>query len=91
MNFLDFCPYCIYKMNRNFNLFRRRLKMKKRMIEKVIFIIIFLLMVGSIISFSFPKPLSPIIVCGVWYEPLPITAHDFIYESNCCIVLPSQK
>lgn len=65
--------------------------MNKKKLEKAVFSIIWALMVFSILFFSFPKPLKAVIVCGVWYEPLPITAHDFVYESNCCIVIdPAQ-
>jgi len=66
----------------------------RKQTEKVLFLILACLTLFSIIFFSVPMrviSLEPIIICGVWYPPLPVTAHDFEYESNCCIVIdPSQ-
>ncbi|MFO7867353.1 MAG: hypothetical protein ACQERH_10670 [Acidobacteriota bacterium] len=55
--------------------------------EKFLFAFLVGVIIFSIFFFSSPQFLKADMVCGVWYEPLPITAHDFEYESNCCVVI----
>lgn len=55
--------------------------------EKIFFSFLLGWIIFGIIFFSFPQPIKAEMVCGWWYEPLPITAHDFDYESNCCVVI----
>lgn len=62
--------------------------MKTKKTEKLVFFFMLGAMIFGLFFFSIPQPvMASIMICGVWYPPLPITAHDFIYESNCCIVI----
>lgn len=59
--------------------------------ERILYAALMALWIFSILFFFFPQKANAAMVCGRWYDSLPITACNFVYESNCCIVIHEPK